>query len=129
MTRFILDVQGLNKNDFWVIFLNSDKKYFDYPDLLTKCKFSEIKLKGFVDYAKFLSKKITVEVLTKELGFKITGDDGRNIECTNNGYCIFIMDSDFDDFWLCSHDATEGREIKTVEDLIGIDIEVNFKFN
>ena len=121
MSRFVLETSSLTTIEF------CSKYEIPRPsDFLSECKFKEIKLRGFVDYAKFLSKKITVEVLTKELGFVFLDSKDKSIEFINNGYCVVNTKHDF---WLCSHDATEGREIKTVEDLVGIGIQVNFKFN
>lgn len=121
MTRLVLETHTLTTIEF------CSKYEIPRPsDFSGECKIKEIKLKGFTDYAKFLSKEITVEVLIKELGFVFLDSKDKSIEFINNGYCIVNTKHDF---WLSSYDATEGREIKTVEDLVGLDINVNFKFN
>lgn len=126
MTKFVLETNELTRAEIWKQYLNSDSKYFSNVTISTESGLGKIKHSICVQYAKFLSKKITVQLLTNELGFTFLESKENSTVFINNGYCVVNHGSSF---WLSSYDATEGREIKTVEDLVGIGIDVNFKFN
>jgi hypothetical protein len=124
MTKFVLETNELTRAEIWKEYLNSDIKYLHRPLFGMSSGLAEVKQDSCVQYAKFLSKKITVQLLTNELCFELLESKDKDMEFINSGYCIICTGSGF---WLSSYDAAEGREVKTVEDLVGLDINVDFK--
>ena len=124
MTRFVLEINELTRAEIWKEYLNSDIKYLHRPLFGMSSGLAEVKQDICVQYAKFLSKKITVQLLTNELCFELLESKDKSVDFVCNGYCLINTKQDF---WLCSYDATEGWEVKTVEDLVGLDINIDFK--
>jgi hypothetical protein len=124
MTKFVLETNELTRAEFCDLYLKPPR-YYEPLNYLDTLQIDVNRLRIINEYAQFLAKEIMVNTLTNELGFTFLESMENGIEFINNGYCIICTGSGF---WLSSYDTTEGLEVKTVEDLIGLDIEVNFKF-
>ena len=127
MRKFILETHGLTTTEFCLKYKVPTPAFSSVSPCITNelLRIDAIKQRFFVEYAQLLSKKLDIFVLIKELGFSLSeGGNGRGIELLNNGYCV--LHSEGSELWLSSYDATDGREVNIIEDLVGLDIEVNF---
>lgn len=127
LRKFVLETHGLTTTEFCLKHKIPTPSLSSVSPSMTNelLRIDAIKQRFFVEYAQFLSKKVDLFVLIKELGFGLSeGGNGRDIELLNNGYCILHSEGGY--LWLSSYDATDGREVHIIEDLVGLDIEVNF---
>ena len=128
MRKLVLEIHALTTTEFCLKYKIPTPTLSSVSPSMTNelLRIDAIKQRFFVEYAQFLSKKVNLNVLIKQLGFSLSEAEGngRDVELLNDGYCV--IHSEGGELWLSSYDATDGREINIIEDLVGLDIEVNF---
>jgi len=122
MAKFILQIDQMTTNEFCkdynypLLFFTGNIKYLTDSIL----EVDAIKHKMFVEYAKFLAKDISIELITNHLGFvevDVRGGQRKfNFKSESSGTHTIIKD-EFG-FWFEQSGSSDGRRIHKVENVV-----------
>ncbi len=121
MVQFILDIDAMTTKEF------CDKFNLPHPFFTGEVESSAnlflqvdaIKHRMFVEYAKFLNKNITANLLLKVLGFENT-EAGVGNETYK--YEKYVIRNDKYGYWVEPYDSVDGFRVKTISDLVGLNV-------
>lgn len=124
MVQFILEIDWMTTKEFCDTY-SVPRPYFT-GDVKTSAdkllQVDAIKHKLFVEYAKFLAKDISIDILKNKLGFADLEVRGGYPKFSNGK---FTITNDEYGFWLEPYDSVDGIRLSKVEDLVGYGFNYN----
>lgn len=122
MVQFILEIDWMSTKDF------CDKYGVPHPRLTSNIQASAdqflqvdaVKHKLFIEHAKLLNKKITADIIVKNMGFKSEDVRGGQPRYTNGNYTII---NDQYGFWFDAYCSVDGFRIDRLEDISHLGLE------
>ncbi len=124
MHQFILEIDFMSTSEFCDTY-GVPHPYFTGDVQSSADKFLQvdaIKHKIFVEYAKFLNKPLTTEILLKLLGFEAVDIRAGNEKYKQGQY---VIENDEFGYWLEPYGSVDGLRIHKVNDLVFLNISHN----
>ena len=124
MVQFILEIDWMTTKEFCdtyrvpLPFFTGDVKSSADQFL----QVDAIKHKMFVEYAKFLAKDISIDILKNKLGFTDVETRGGYAKFSNGR---FTITNDQYGFWLEPYDSVDGSRLSKLESLAGYGLSYN----